>query len=201
MLPVTIMSVLVVKQTLQKEIQGHQPRIDEIHRRGEDQSQVDGERQSLLKDRLVELRDLWDQLIAETDKRRDRLIEANRAQQFYADAAEAEAWMGEQELHMMSEEKAKDEQSALAMVKKHQILEQALEDYAQTIHQLANSSLKDLAEERSGRLQESLRLTQLKREVDDLEQWIAEREVVAGSHELGQDYEHVTVSFFSTRML
>lgn len=26
------------------------------------------------------------------------------------------------------------------MVKKHQILEQALEDYAQTIHQLANSS-------------------------------------------------------------
>ena len=33
-----------------------------------------------------------------------------------------------------------DEQSAVVMVKKHQILEQALEDYAQTIHQLANSS-------------------------------------------------------------
>lgn len=62
--------------------------------------------------------------------------------------------------------------------------------------------LKDLAEERNGRLQERLRLTQLKREVDDLEQWIAEREVVAGSHELGQDYDHVTVScwffFFTT---
>lgn len=144
------------------------------------------------------------------------------------------------------------------MVKKHQSLEQALEDYAQTIHQLANSSrlmvnsehperwelnhyvssfirqrrnptpqrnchfyvdseritlrqaqvdklyagLKDLAEERRGRLQERLRLTQLKREVDDLEQWIAEREVVAGSHELGQDYEHVTVSLmFSTTCL
>ena len=34
----------------------------------------------------------------------------------------------------------------------------------------------------------------LNREVDDLEQWIAEREVVAGSHELGQDFEHVSVS-------
>ena len=56
------------------------------------------------------------------------------------------------------------------------------------------AGLKDLAEERQGRLQDRLRLTQLKREVDDLEQWIAEREVVAGSHELGQDYEHVTVS-------
>lgn len=35
---------------------------------------------------------------------------------------------------------SQDEQSALVMVKKHQTLEQALEDYAQTIHQLANSS-------------------------------------------------------------
>lgn len=60
------------------------------------------------------------------------------------------------------------------------------------------AGLKDLAEERRGRLQERLRLTQLKREVDDLEQWIAEREVVAGSHELGQDYEHVTVSLLSS---
>jgi len=62
------------------------------------------------------------------------------------------------------------------------------------------AGLKDLAEERRGRLQERLRLTQLKREVDDLEQWIAEREVVAGSHELGQDYEHVTVSYFHSHI-
>uniref|UniRef100_A0A671MRY4 Spectrin beta chain n=1 Tax=Sinocyclocheilus anshuiensis TaxID=1608454 RepID=A0A671MRY4_9TELE len=212
-------------QTLQKEIQGHQPRIDDIQAHGtnmspEKESEMDRERRADLNGRLVELRELWALLISETEKRNLRLEEANRAQQFYADAAEAEAWMGEQELHMMSEEKAKDEQSALVMVKKHQILEQALEDYAQTIHQLANSSrlmvnsehpeseritlrqaqvdklyagLKDLAEERRGKLQERLRLTQLKREVDDLEQWIAEREVVAGSHELGQDYEHVTM--------
>uniref|UniRef100_H2TZA2 Spectrin beta chain n=1 Tax=Takifugu rubripes TaxID=31033 RepID=H2TZA2_TAKRU len=219
----TVQLLIKKNQTLQKEIQGHQPRIDDIDRRSKTQSQVDGERQSVQEERLGELQDLWNQLIAETDKRHTRLIEANRAQQFYTDAAEAEAWMGEQELHMMSEEKAKDEQSALVMVKKHQSLEQALEDYAQTIHQLANSSrlmvnsehpeseritlrqaqvdklyagLKDLAEERRGRLQERLRLTQLKREVDDLEQWIAEREVVAGSHELGQDYEHVTVRLF-----
>lgn len=92
---------------MQKEIQGHQPRIDDIHRRSQTQSQVDGERQSVQDERLCEMQDLWNQLIAETDKRHTRLIEANRAQQFYADAAEAEVWMGEQELHMMSEEKAK----------------------------------------------------------------------------------------------
>uniref|UniRef100_A0A8C6UVE9 Spectrin beta chain n=1 Tax=Neogobius melanostomus TaxID=47308 RepID=A0A8C6UVE9_9GOBI len=143
-----------------------------------------------------------------------------RGQQYYFDAAEAEAWMSEQELYMMSEEKAKDEQSSVAMLKKHQILEQAVEDYADTVHQLSSTSrglvavghpdserigmrqsqvdklyagLKDLSEERRGKLDERFRLFQLNREVDDLEQWIAEREVVAGSHELGQDYEHVTM--------
>ncbi|XP_061089747.1 spectrin beta chain, non-erythrocytic 1-like isoform X2 [Conger conger] len=210
-------------QTLQKEIQGHQPRIDDILAHGRSMAQeeeTDGGSRPGQEGRLAELRDSWAQLIDETERRHGRLVDANRAQQFYTDVAEAEAWMGEQELHMMSEEKAKDEQSALAMVKKHQSVEQALEDYAQTIHQLANSSrlmltgehpeseritlrqaqvdklyagLKDLAEERRGRLQDSLRLTQLKREVDDLEQWISEREVVAGSHEQGQDYEHVTM--------
>lgn len=57
------------------------------------------------------------------------------------------------------------------------------------------AGLKDLAGERRAKLDEALQLFMLNREVDDLEQWIAERELVAGSHELGQDYDHVTVSF------
>jgi spectrin beta len=56
------------------------------------------------------------------------------------------------------------------------------------------ASLKDLSQDRRGRLDEVLKLYMMNREIEDLLQWIAEREVVAGSHELGQDYEHVTVS-------
>uniref|UniRef100_A0A8D3D7M4 Spectrin beta chain n=1 Tax=Scophthalmus maximus TaxID=52904 RepID=A0A8D3D7M4_SCOMX len=172
----TVQLLIKKNQTLQKEIQGHQPRYDDIFERS----------QHALR----------------------------------ADSPTAEAWMSEQELYMMSEEKAKDEQSSVAMLKKHQILEQAVEDYADTVHQLSGTSrglvaaehpdserigmrqsqvdklyagLKDLSEERRGKLDERFRLFQLNREVDDLEQWIAEREVVAGSHELGQDYEHVTM--------
>jgi spectrin beta len=59
------------------------------------------------------------------------------------------------------------------------------------------AGLKDLAGERRAKLDEALQLFMLNREVDDLEQWIAEREVVAGSHELGQDYDHVTVSYYT----
>lgn len=63
------------------------------------------------------------------------------------------------------------------------------------------AGLKDLAGERRAKLDEALQLFMLNREVDDLEQWIAEREVVAGSHELGQDYDHVTVNKFEKKIL
>lgn len=51
--------------------------------------------------------------------------------------------------------------------------------------------LKDFVEERRGKFDERYRLFQFNREVDDLEQWIVEREVVVGFYELGQDYEYV----------
>jgi spectrin beta len=55
------------------------------------------------------------------------------------------------------------------------------------------ASLKDLSGDRRLKLDEVLKLYLLNRDIEDLEQWIAEREVVAGSHELGQDFEHVTM--------
>ncbi|XP_059385898.1 spectrin beta chain, non-erythrocytic 1-like isoform X1 [Carassius carassius] len=216
----TVQLLIKKNQTLQKEIQGHQPRCDDIFERSQSILKADSPNVEAIRSRLSDLQQLWSLIIQETEKRHARLEEAHEAQQYYFDAAEAEAWMSEQELYMMSEEKAKDEQSSVAMLKKHQILEQAVEDYAETVHQLSKTSrglvaanhpeserigmrqsqvdklyagLKDLSEERRGKLEERFRLFQLNREVDDLEQWIAEREVVAGSHELGQDYEHVTM--------
>uniref|UniRef100_A0A8C1CCE2 Spectrin beta chain n=1 Tax=Cyprinus carpio carpio TaxID=630221 RepID=A0A8C1CCE2_CYPCA len=216
----TVQLLIKKNQTLQKEIQGHQPRCDDILERSQSILKADSPNVEAIRARLSDLQQLWSLIIQETEKRHARLEEAHKAQQYYFDAAEAEAWMSEQELYMMSEEKAKDEQSSVAMLKKHQILEQAVEDYAETVHQLSKTSrglvaanhpeserigmrqsqvdklyagLKDLSEERRGKLEERFRLFQLNREVDDLEQWIAEREVVAGSHELGQDYEHVTM--------
>ncbi len=114
----------------------------------------------------------------------------------------------------------KDEFSAQNLMKKHEALETAVEDFSDDIRQLGESArqliadghpdseqiglrlaqvdklyagLRDLAAERRAKLDDALKLFMLNREVDDLEQWIAEREVVAGSHELGQDYEHVTL--------
>ena len=59
------------------------------------------------------------------------------------------------------------------------------------------AALKDLAEERRTKLHERCDLFRMLREIDDLEQWIAEREVTASSQDIGQDFEHVIVSFSS----
>jgi len=53
------------------------------------------------------------------------------------------------------------------------------------------AGLKDLAQERRLRLEETVKLFMLHRDIDDLEQWIADKVIIADSNELGQDFEHV----------
>merc|ERR1712241_1436686 len=166
------------------------------------------------------LTEKWARLQDLLDSRRQRLLINEKVQQFMYDANEAESWMSEQELYMMVEDRGKDEFSAQNLMKKHGTLESTVDDYAETIRQLGETArqliadehpkkeaiavrigqvdklyagLKDLAAERRAKLDDALKLFMLNREVDDLEQWIAEREVVAGSHELGQDYDHVSL--------
>jgi len=62
--------------------------------------------------------------------------------QYFFDASEAEAWMSEQELYMISEDRARDELGATNMLKKHGNMERVVEDYADTIRQLGERSRK-----------------------------------------------------------
>ncbi|KAF1498179.1 Spectrin beta chain, erythrocytic, partial [Eudyptula minor] len=206
-------------ETLQKELAGHTPRLVEVLSRGEVAASGD-ELSPELEARVRELRGLWETLQAEAAARHRRLQEAGEAQQYYLDAGEAEAWVSEQELFMGAEEKPKDEESSLVMLKRHVRQQRSIEDYGQTIKELAGraqqllsaghpegeqiirlqgqvdkhyAGLKEAAEERRRRLENMSHLFQLKREVEDLEQWIAERDVVASSQEMGQDLDHVTL--------
>ncbi|KAJ4442212.1 hypothetical protein ANN_12078 [Periplaneta americana] len=207
-------------QSLRTEIDNHEPRIHLVCNNGQkliDEGHEDSpEFTQLIEDMLAR----WQQLKDAVENRRNKLLQSEKAQQYFFDASEAESWMSEQELYMMVEDRGKDEISAQNLMKKHETLELAVEDYADTIRQLGETArqltseqhpdsdqiavkqsqvdklyagLKDLAGERRAKLDEALQLFMLNREVDDLEQWIAEREVVAGSHELGQDYDHVTL--------
>ncbi|NXM88157.1 SPTB1 protein, partial [Oenanthe oenanthe] len=204
-------------ETLQKELAGHAPRLGEVLSRGE--AAGSGEEPGPeLAAQARELRALWEALQEEAAARHRRLREAEEAQQYYLDADEAEAWVSEQELFMGPEEKPKDEESCMMMLKRHVRQLRSIEDYGQTIKELAGraqqllsaghpegeqiirlqgqvdkhyAGLKEAAEERRRRLENMSNLFQLKREVEELEQWIAERDVVASSPEMGQDLDHV----------
>merc|ERR1712242_572951 len=205
---------------LQQEINNHEHRVNLVMESG-NKMVSEGHHESEKYDRdMRNLTDKWARLQDLMDQRQQKLLVAEKVQQFLYDANEAESWMSEQELYMMVEDRGKDEFSAQNLMKKHEILETSVDDFAATIRQLGETArqliaeehpdseainvrigqvdklyagLKDLAAERRAKLDDALKLFMLNREVDDLEQWIAEREVVAGSHELGQDYEHVTL--------
>ncbi|KAK9521270.1 hypothetical protein VZT92_021090 [Zoarces viviparus] len=215
-----VQQLMKKNQTLQRELQGHRSRIDDVLERAGIIATIRSPEADCVRAGLDQLAQLWALLWVETERRQLILDAMYQAQQYYFDTAEVEAWLSEQELHMMNEEKGKDEPSTLQLLKKHLILEQTIEDYAETVGLLSQQcrqllemghpdcdqiskrqsqidrlyvSLKDLVEERKSRLEQQYWLYQLNREVDELEQWIAQREVVASSPELGQDYEHVTV--------
>ncbi|XP_061072735.1 spectrin beta chain, non-erythrocytic 4-like [Conger conger] len=215
-----VQQLMKKNQSLQRELQSRRARMEDVLDRAGLIASIRSPEADCVRAGLERLRQLWEALRAETEQRQLTLDAMYQAQQYYFDVAEVEAWLSEQELHMMNEEKGKDEPSTLQLLKKHLVLEQTIEDYAETIGLLSQQcrqllelghpdseqiskrqsqidrlyvSLKDLVDERKSRLEQQYWLYQLNREVEELEQWIAEREVVASSPELGQDYEHVTI--------
>ncbi|XP_056445790.1 spectrin beta chain, erythrocytic [Gadus chalcogrammus] len=228
-------------QTLQREIEGHQPRVDEVQERGRRMAAASiaaaaiaaattgapggGEGEGTPEARRIAreagaLEQAWGRLGEEMERRKERLGGADEAQQYLNDAEEAEAWVGEQELYMISDETPKDEQSAMLMLKRHLLLKQAVDDYSQPIRRLAAraqrllaedhpegetivrrqgqveqqyAGLRELAEERRRKLDHTYQHHLLSREVEELEQWIAERDVAASSQEMGHDLDQVTL--------
>ncbi|OWK49604.1 Spectrin beta chain, non-erythrocytic 4 [Lonchura striata] len=269
----TVQQLIKKNQNLRREIQARRPRVDEVLERAAAVACVESPEAEVARGLLGRLATAWAELQEQAERRQQALDASYQLQQYLFDVAEVEAWLGEQELLLMSEEKGKvafghlvshrpppspthpptppqDEQSTLQLLKKHLLTEQTIENYEETIAQLSRQcrallelghpqrsarprpppgppaaaappppgltgavslrseqvsrrqsqvdrlyvSLKELLEERKVQLEQQYWLYQLNREVDELEHWIAEKELVAGSPELGQDFEHVTVS-------
>lgn len=205
-------------QSLRNEIDNHEPRIMNICQTGNRLIEEGHEDAPEFKSLIEQLLSDWDNLKREVDNRRVKLSENEKVQQYYFDASEAEQWMSEQELYMMSDNRGKDEFTSQNIKRKHEAIEAAIKDYNNTMNQLketANSlirenvadservsqrqnevdklytQLNELASDRRARLNEGLELFKLNREIEDLMQWISERDAIANSHELGQDLDHV----------
>uniref|UniRef100_A0A3Q2ZFB6 Spectrin beta chain n=1 Tax=Hippocampus comes TaxID=109280 RepID=A0A3Q2ZFB6_HIPCM len=227
----TVQMLLKRNQTLQKEIEGHQPRVDEVLERGRGMAATAGEDRGPEAERLAgqlrELEEAWPRLREQMTRRKDRLDASHRAQQFYNDADEAQAWIGEQELYMIAEEKPKVQQKSTppwsnakfgryqkqesgppvraGRAERHVESEASQHLFSLSLRRSEKiirrqgqvdkqyAGLSELAEDRRRNLEHAYQHFLLSREVDDLEQWISERDVAASSQEMGQDLDHVTL--------
>ncbi|KAG8449507.1 hypothetical protein GDO86_016232 [Hymenochirus boettgeri] len=216
----TVQMLLKKHQTLQKEIAGHRPRIEDVLTRAMDTEHDHDTDSQSIENQRKSLQEIWGFLMQQIADRQTVLQQALYAQQYYMDAGEAEAWIDEQQLYMIGDEQPKDEESVIVMVKKHLSLQHAVEHYGKNIKDLADQAqkllatdhpdseritrhqgniekqyvaLRDMSEERRQKLDNIYHMFQLRREVEDLEQWIAERDLKASSQEMGQDLDHVTV--------
>lgn len=216
----SVQILLKKNQSLKNEVDNHEPIIRNICNDGRklinEGHEDSAEFQNLIDNLLAEL----DKLRESIDYRKSKLLESEKAQKYYYDASEHETMMSEQELYMLVDDRGKDEFSANVLIKKHETIENTVDDYEEEIRKLgeaanelirnnhpeseqiknrqskvehAYASLKDLAAERRDKLNQALQLFALKTQFDDLLQWIADRELVAGSTELGQDYEVVSM--------
>jgi len=127
-------------QSLRTEIENHEPRVVHVCNNG--LKLIDeGHDDAPVFQRLVnELETKYRELKELIDARENKLGQSEKVQQYLFDANEAESWMSEQELYMMVEDRGKDEISAQNLMKKHEALEVAVEDYANTIRTLGETA-------------------------------------------------------------
>uniref|UniRef100_A0A4W5PEM5 Spectrin beta chain n=1 Tax=Hucho hucho TaxID=62062 RepID=A0A4W5PEM5_9TELE len=189
-----VQQLMKKNQTLQRELQGHRARVEDVLERANVIASIRSPEADCVRAGLEQLSGLWGLLWAETERRQLVLDAMYQAQQYYFDTAEVEAWLSADVLNLPSYHFTVRDDWLYC----RQLLEMGHPDSEQISKCQSQMdrlyvSLKDLVEERKSRLEQQYWLYQLNHEVDELEQWIAEREVVASSPELGQDFEHVTI--------
>ncbi|KAM8933888.1 spectrin alpha chain, non-erythrocytic 1 isoform 3-T3 [Pelodytes ibericus] len=131
-----VQNLLKKHQALQAEIAGHEPRIKAVTQKGTSMVTEGHFAAEEVKVKLKELNDKWQSLRNKASQRRQDLEDSLQAQQYFADANEAESWMREKEPIVGSTDYGKDEDSAEALLKKHEALMSDLHAYGSSIQGL-----------------------------------------------------------------
>lgn len=122
------------------EITGHEPRIQDVCQTGESMAQQGHFAADEIKKRIDGLNSAWGDLRQKANSRRKLLDDSLQAQQYFADASEAESWMHEKEPLVDSKELGRDEDSTEALLKKHDALMADIEAYGSTIESLGKQA-------------------------------------------------------------
>ncbi|XP_021964674.1 spectrin alpha chain isoform X2 [Folsomia candida] len=194
----------------QKELAANKSRIDELVEQGgvlEDSS-------GRIETRLVDIARLWEALEAAAGKKEERLNDASQQQTFNRTVEDIELWLGEIEGALSSEDYGKDLTSVQNLQKKHTLLESDVSSHSDRVDQIKSAceefiekehfdieniikkgngvqtryeNLKPLIENRRKKLNDSSRVMQLFRDIEDEESWIREKEPIVASNNRGRD--------------
>ncbi|CAH8447491.1 unnamed protein product [Schistosoma bovis] len=131
-----VQNLIKKHQAIYAEINGHSPRIEEVVQEGQAMIRANHYGANDIERRITDLTTDWSQLCEKADRRRQLLEDSLQAQQYFADASEAESWMREKEPLVGSSEFGRDEDSTEALLKKHNALLADIEAYGSTIEAL-----------------------------------------------------------------
>ncbi|KAK1787483.1 hypothetical protein P4O66_015909 [Electrophorus voltai] len=147
-------------EVLQLEMQAQRGRLEEILERAENVAALRTPEAELVREGAVHVRQLWEMLQVEAERRTLMLDAVSYAQQYYTEASKAESWLSGQKLHVLNQENGNDrsnklcdcvwhaclcgfcslwsmlcgdEASTLRLLKEQLALEQKVENYAETV--------------------------------------------------------------------
>ncbi|KAH7638391.1 alpha spectrin [Dermatophagoides farinae] len=131
-----VQNLMKKHQALISEINNHEHRIKAVEKTGNDMIRKEHFASKDIKRRLTWLEEQWNALKERAARRKQELEDSLQAQQYLADANEAESWMREKEPIVGSNDYGKDEDSTEALLKKHEAIMADLEAFDNTIKSL-----------------------------------------------------------------
>ncbi|XP_026324055.1 spectrin alpha chain isoform X1 [Hyposmocoma kahamanoa] len=131
-----VQNLMKKHQAVMGEMAQHEARVDAVHAAGTALRDAGHFAADEIAARLHQLQQQWSQLQEKALQRKQDLEDSLQAQQYFADANEAESWMREKEPMVTAQDYGKDEDSSEALLKKHEALLSDLEAFGNTIKSL-----------------------------------------------------------------
>ncbi|CAG0916965.1 unnamed protein product [Notodromas monacha] len=135
-----VQNLIKKHQAVVAEINNHEPRVDNVAASGETMVEDGHFAAEEIVRRIDGLRKAWTSLKDKAMQRKQDLDDSMHAHQYYADANEADSWMKEKEPVVDQQEYGKDEDSAEALLKKHEALMSDLDAFGSTIAALGDQA-------------------------------------------------------------
>ncbi|XP_041369234.1 spectrin alpha chain-like isoform X2 [Gigantopelta aegis] len=136
-----VQNLMKKHQALQAELAGHEMRISNVSQDGSQMIKDGHFAKDQIQQKILDLQEKWQQLKDKAFQRKQDLEDSLQAQQYFADANEAESWMREKEPLAANTDYGKDEDSAEALLKKHEAFMSDLEAYRSVIEGLREQAL------------------------------------------------------------